>query len=405
MILFGHPTGAPHAHNAGLAHFEGGRLEAFCVPWMPTPRQLEILTRIPGLNSWSERLKRRSFAPLLHAPKIEGKIAEWIRMAKRVLLGNRVSSEALAYEANDWVMRTMARECKRSTVTAVHSYEDCSLLQFQEAKKRGQACIYDMPIGYYPAWEETQNRLIESFSDWLPNRKLPSRKYVRPAQKKSEMNLADLVIGPCNFVAQTIRQFVDKPFSIAPYGVDSDFWSPAGAKNRDRPLRFMYAGQSNIRKGIPFLLQAWEKAALKDAELLLVGSWQLDQRKLHDLPQRVRVSPPCAAAELRRHYQSADVFVFPSYFEGFGLVLLEAMACGLPVLATERTAAPDFLSRDVGCIVPAGDMEAWIQALRSASESRDQWTVMRVAARKIAMANSWERYRQSLSAAVARLPV
>ena len=402
MILFGHPTGAPHSHNAALAHFETGRLEAFCVPWMPTPRELALASKLPGVRNWSARLQRRSFAPLLPAPKVEGRLSEWIRMAKRVLLGNRVSSERLAYEANDWLMQTMSQECARPTVTAVHSYEDCSLLQFQEAKKRGQACIYDMPIGYYPAWEETQNRLVAEFSDWLPGGKLPSRKYVRPAQKKSEMELADLVVGPCSFVAETIHKFVDKPFAIAPYGVDPEFWRPAEEDTHDRPLRFIYAGQSSIRKGIPFLLKVWEKAALEDAELFLVGSWQLDENRLRDLPEGVTVIPPCSAAELRAHYQSADIFVFPSYFEGFGLVLLEAMACGLPILSTERTAAPDFVSDQTGLIVPAGDVDAWIEALRSVSTNRTKWKSMRENARETAVENDWRHYRSTLSAAVDR---
>ena len=51
-------------------------------------------------------------------------------------------------------MRTMARECHRSTVTAVHAYEDCSLWPFIEAKRLGKACVYDLPTCYYPAWEK-----------------------------------------------------------------------------------------------------------------------------------------------------------------------------------------------------------------------------------------------------------
>jgi starch synthase len=401
-ILFGHPGGAPHSHNAALAHFEAGRLEAFCVPWMPTPGQLALVSKLPGLGNWSARLRRRSFPPLLKAPKVEGKVSEWIRLAKRVLLGNRISSERLAYEANDWLMKTMSNECARPTVTAVHSYEDCSLLQFHEAKKRGKACIYDMPIGYYPAWEETQNRLVAEFSDWLPDGKLPSRKYVRPAQKKMEMELADLVVGPCSFVAETIRKFVDKPFAIAPYGVDPEFWRPSEEGSNNRPLRFIYAGQSSIRKGIPFLLRAWKKAALKNAELFLIGSWQLAENRLRDLPEGVTVRSPCSAVELRSHYQSADVFVFPSYFEGFGLVLLEAMACGLPVLATERTAAPDFISDHNGLVVPAGDVDAWIAALRSVLADRAKWQSMRKSARGTAVENDWKHYRNTLSTAIGR---
>ena len=100
------------------------------------------------------RLRRRRFEPLAEAPKIQGRIGEIKRLVVRAL-GR--GDEGLSYEANDWLMRTMARECNRPSVTAVHAYEDCSLLQFEEAKRRGKACIYDMPIGYYPAWQEAEN--------------------------------------------------------------------------------------------------------------------------------------------------------------------------------------------------------------------------------------------------------
>src|SRR4029077_17123141 len=169
--------GAPHSHNAALAHFEAGRLEVFCVPWMPTALELKLIRRFAGFNNWLSRLEPRVFSPLAKAPKIEGRLPEWIRMLKRIAFGDHVSSEALAYEANDWLMKTMARECRRPAVTAVHSYEDCSLLQFQEAKRRGKACIYDMPIGYYSAWEETQRRLAAGFGEWLPEGGLPEDRY------------------------------------------------------------------------------------------------------------------------------------------------------------------------------------------------------------------------------------
>ena len=100
-------------------------------------------------------------------------------------------------------MRTMTRECRRPAVTAIHAYEDCSLWQFAEAKRLGKACIYDMPIGYYPAWEHAQAELVRKFVDWLPAGGLPSSRYVRPQQKCQEMELADLVLAPSSFVAET----------------------------------------------------------------------------------------------------------------------------------------------------------------------------------------------------------
>ena len=402
-VLFGHPTGNPNSLHAALSHFESGRLETFCVSWLPTEREIAFLKRLPVIEKLTARLERRCFRPLADAPKIQGRLGEWWRMTKRVLLDGRSSSEALAYEANDWLMETMARECRRPSVTAVHSYEDCSLLQFQEAKRRGKACIYDMPIGYYSAWEETQRRLAAGFREWLPEGGLPEDRYVRPGQKKHEMELADLVLGPSSFVGRTVEAFFDKRFALAPYGVDSEFWHPATNTDSDRPLRFIYAGQASIRKGTPLLLKAWERAGLKDAELLLVGSWQMATSARRKLGANVKYLQPCSAGQLRKHYQSADVFVFPSYFEGFGLVLLEAMACGLPLLASECTAAIDFLTPECGSIVPAGDLDAWVEALRFTSANRERLPVMKEAARQVAIKNTWKRYRQAVSAGVDQL--
>ena len=155
-VLFGHPSGNPNSHNAALAHFEAHQLEAFCVPWMPSLLTLQLLEHVAPLRPMARRFRRRYFPALADAPKIQGRLGEMRRLIKR---GFGRGDEALSYEANDWLMRTMRRECRRVSVRAVHAYEDCSLWQFQEAKRLGKACIYDMPIGYYPAWEHTQAEL------------------------------------------------------------------------------------------------------------------------------------------------------------------------------------------------------------------------------------------------------
>jgi glycosyltransferase involved in cell wall biosynthesis len=298
-------------------------------------------------------------------------------------------------------MHTMARVSRRSSVTAVHAYEDCSLLQFEAARRRGQACIYDMPIGYYPAWEVTQAELARRFADWLPAGGLASSRYARPEQKRREMELADLVLVPGSFVESTIREFLpEKMIARTPYGVDSEFWRAPDRVSRNGPLRFVYAGQISLRKGIPVLLQAWEKAALRDAELELVGSWHLaDARRA--LPPRVTLRRPLPPAGLRGRYAASDVFVFPSYFEGFGLVLLEALSCGLPVVASNATAGPDVITKDCGQLVVTGDTESLIHALRWFAEHRDAVAEMSRAARLRAETWSWSRYRICVADAVA----
>ena len=438
MILFGHPTGNPNSHHAALAHYQRGELEAFCVPWFPSGLEIAALSLLPIRQEEVARLKRRWFAPLADAPKVQGHFAEWRRMAVRVM-GR--GDQRLSYEANDWLMRTMTRRCRRRSVSAVHSFEDCSLWQFEEAKRRGKACIYDMPIGYFPWWQEKQEDLARKYAEWIPAGGIPSNRHVRPEQKVKEMELADLVLVACGFVEKTIREFLPaKTIAIAPYGVDAEFWAPRGAQHgagrmehgaqrpdggeheadgrrqtadgsallpatsdsprATSPLRFIYAGQSSIRKGIPVLIEAWEKAQLRDAELLLVGSWQLAADRLKKLPSGVRFVGPVGPESLRELYRESDVFVFPSFFEGFGLVILEAMACGLPVIASDRSAGPDILDDACGRVVTAGEVEPLTESLHWFAANRDLLPQMKKAARTKAESFTWKSYREAVSNAV-----
>jgi glycosyltransferase involved in cell wall biosynthesis len=248
-ILVGHPSGNPNSHNAALAYLEAGLLECFCVPWIPSATTIEMLTiemlkSIRPLRPLAQRLERRQFPPLAHA-----------------------------------------RECRRSAVTAVHAYEDCSLTQFVEAKRLGKACIYDMPTCYYPEWERIRVELGRTYSEWIPSQRSRVVHEMRLKQKRQEMALADLTFVASRYVEVTIREFYPhKNIARIPYGVDGEFWTPAASNEQPEPLRFIYAGNVSVRKGMPLQIEARSKAGLRDAELALVGSWGLADSKRRSLP-------------------------------------------------------------------------------------------------------------------------
>ena len=313
----------------------------------------------------------------------------------------------------------MARECRRADVSAVHAYEDCSLWQFEASKRLGKPCIYDMPIGYYPAWEQTQMELAKRFADWLPPDGLPSNRWVRPEQKKREMELADLVLAPSAFVKETILRFhPEKKVALAPYGVDLEFWKPesevrsqksearavqvpaSGLRPPTSGLRFIYAGQCSIRKGIPVLLEAWRKAGLREVTLTLVGSWQLAEEPRTNLPAGVNFIGPVSREKLREILAGADVFVCPTFFEGRTLAVGEALACGLPVITTEASGMTDLADESCGRILPAGIEEALTEALRWFASNRGKIPAMKSAARAKAETCTWANYRRCVSEAV-----
>lgn len=308
--------------------------------------------------------------------------------------------EELSYEANDWLMRIMARACVRQSVRAVYSYEDCSLWQFEKAKELGKICIYDMPIGYYGWWQKKEAELAMKYRNWLPPEGIGSAQWVRPEQKRKEMELSDLVLAPCTFAKNTILEKFDKKVELAAFGVDV----PPKAEPRNPPankFRVLYAGTASIRKGVPLLLEVWKKLGWKDAELVLAGSWQLARPAEKYLPSGARYVGPLPHKPLMDLFQHADFLVFPSNFEGYGLVILEALAHGLPVLASTATGAVDLPPSAAVRLFKPEDSDQLAEALISAKALRGKDYSQE--ARGIAAGCSWEKYRNKIKAAVVPL--
>jgi glycosyltransferase involved in cell wall biosynthesis len=405
-VLIGHPAGNPNAFHAALSYFERGRLAGFVIPWMPGPKTLNALSSVPGFGGYAKRAKRRYFPPIANAPLVEGRAGEWGRMAGRIVMewrgmGNR--SGIISDAANRWVMKKLAAHCGQAD--AVHAYEDCALGAFLEAGRKNKLCIYDMPIAYFSTWQRMVGDLARRFSDWLPDHFRDNVKPERAQRKEKEMALADLVLAPSEFARQSVlEEFPDKPVSVLGYGTDTLHFRPEeGTTHQGSALRFLYAGHLSLRKGTPLLLDAWKRADVKDAELILAGTWQLADAKRASLPKRVKYKGHLAWDELRARYRAADVLVFPSFFEGYGLVITEAMAAGLPVICTDATAGPEVLDETCGRVFTAGDEEALIAHLRWFGENRERVPQMGRAARHRVEGLTWTRYREQLAETVAEM--
>jgi glycosyltransferase involved in cell wall biosynthesis len=261
-----------------------------------------------------------------------------------------------------------------------------------------------MPTCYYPAWEKAQAELRRTYSGWDPSNGPSAASDVRLEQKRREMVLADLTLVASRYVEGTIREFYPhKEIARVPYGVDVEFWTPEPTNKPAGPLRFIYAGQVSLRKGVPLLIEAWSKAELRDAELALVGSWALADSKRRALPPGITWFPPCSWQALRERYRESDVFVFPSFSDGFGLVLLEAMACGLPAIASEASIGPEVITANCGFVTPPGDLDRLVQLLRWFDRHRDELPAMSRSARAQTERYTWSNYRSLIMRAVSKL--
>jgi starch synthase len=157
-----------------------------------------------------------------------------------------------------------------------------------------------------------------------------------------EYALADYIMTPSHFVRDSfIRQGTSpKKLLMVPYGADVSFFTPAPTLHKDFTLLFV--GMVSLRKGISYLLQAWDKANLpiRGTKLKIVGTLQKDFLSIQaKLPKNGNVEfiGGVDRNTLKNLYQGASAFVIPSIEEGLAMVISEAMASGLPVIASTHS--------------------------------------------------------------------
>jgi glycosyltransferase involved in cell wall biosynthesis len=208
-------------------------------------------------------------------------------------------------------------------------------------------------------------------SGWFPGRQPLSTRYVVP---RSVLR-ADVVIAVSENTAQDVVDVFGIPRSkieVVPHGVAASF-APMSAEDlaaaRARlklPERFiLFVGTIEPRKNLETLLEAW--AMMRDRpDLVVVGAWgwlyEPIRERMERMGPRLHHVGGLDPADLPAVYNLARVLAHPAWYEGFGLPPLEAMACGTPVVVSDRSSLPEVVD-GAGLVVPADEPDAWRKAL------------------------------------------
>lgn len=240
---------------------------------------------------------------------------------------------------------------------------------------------------------------------WCPGERLPLPDWFF-ARMNRELERADVILCPSNFVRDTMLLNGLSPARcfVSPFGADTTIFRPRPAVP-DRP-RFISVGTICLRKGYQYLFRAFErvKKNLPEAELICVGDYKCDFRR--EMPRWhgsfVHYSG-LSHRDLADLLQTCTAFVFPSVEEGLARSVIEAMAAGLPILASHESGATTVVQDGVeGLLIRARDPEQIAGAMLRVARDRNLNERLGRAAACRAAGNTWQDYGDRLLAEYGR---
>lgn len=310
------------------------------------------------------------------------------------------------YENHDkWVSKNLVK-AKKDGIKGVYAYEDGALFTFAKAKQLGLFCIYDLPIGYWKSARSLMQKEFEINPDWSSTLTGFSDSSDKLNKKDQELALADIIFVASSFTKKTLEDYSENlpKIKVIPYGFPEVKQGKQYKSLANRKLKVLFIGGLSQRKGLSYLFDAVKGMETK-VELTIVGNKSVPNCKALNLAlEQHKWIPSLSHDEVLACMQEHDVFVFPSLFEGFGLVITEAMSQGVPVITTDRTAGPDLIKNgEDGWIVPAGSSISIKEVLNEILEKPAIIEKFGMAAQNKAQTRPWSVYGQEMADAISML--
>jgi glycosyltransferase involved in cell wall biosynthesis len=332
--------------------------------------------------------------------------ARWRWEAPR-LVANRLG--AIRFEDRLWERGEFdldaysARRLRAEDVTGYLGVEHGALTSLRTARECGKTAI----VAFLSPHAATRARWVDV--EWIRRPELRRRGQTaidrlsagRDARRQKEAETADWIVTNSSFTTRSLVEAGLPPSRIltVPLGGPPPIEAGLLPAMPGRRLRVVYAGAVSVHKGVHYLLRSWRRVADRGAELHLYGSVHLPTTLIDEARRSVNgggivVHGPVSAEELGRAYREASVVVLPSLCDGFGMVILEALASGVPVVTTTNAGGADAIEEGVsGFVIPPADEDALADVLTWCAEHPANLLAMRREALRRAGQWTWTAFR------------
>jgi glycosyltransferase involved in cell wall biosynthesis len=408
-VLVGTSAYNTHVQNMVRALYEADALHAFVTGGVDSFRHpLVRLARRVVARAWpgaSRQLARRSVADL-PADRVR---AHWGWEAPRVAasqLGFAPRLEDWAWEKGERALdRHCARLLRHPAVTAFLGVEYGALASLKAAGDLGKAGVVAFLSPHHKTRAAWVDREFDAFPELSERGRAAIDKLtpIRDARRDEEAARASWIVTGSSF---TTRSMVDAGFPsgkilTVPLG-GPDPIDPALLPARPSSItRFVYVGPASVRKGAPYLLRAWRRVAGPGRELHFYGKVLLPQAVIDEARrapggESITFHGSVPPSDLPTVYQRASALVLPTLCDGFGAVISEALAHGLPVITTHNAGAADQVTDgQSGFLIPARDEEALVQVIQRSLDRPTELFDMRRGALAAAAAWTWTDFRST----------
>lgn len=265
-----------------------------------------------------------------------------------------------------------------------------SLRAIRAAKKKGAVTVVSRGSSHMGYQCKILKEEYEKFG--VPHSGAHPRIVEKELQEYAE---ADHIYVPSLFVKRTFleRGIPESKMIHVPFGVDLALFRQL--PKEDGVFRVIFAGGMTLRKGVHYLLQAFTELNLPNSELMLIGTAGEEIKPFFKKYEgRFRHVGHIPQPELHRYYSQGSVFALASIEEGLAMVQPQAMACGLPVIATTNTGGEDIIRDGLdGFIIPIRDVEALKEKILYFYEHPEERARMGASAKaRVSQDFTWEDY-------------